>query len=79
MNQRGIDQQLVELVNQYGKLSYRGDVQKFTLSRKGVDATVRELDVIRSRLLKARDKGGVVVVESDEGVQITTYRAESRH
>lgn len=77
MNQRGIDQQLVALARDYGKTIQAKGAEKHILSRKGLDATLRRLDRLRGKLVKARDKGGVVLVEGDDGVEITTYRLNS--
>ena len=77
MNQRGIDNQLLELAEQFGTVQERGDVEKYILSRKSIDATLRSLDKIRSKLVKARDKGGIVLVAGEEGTKITTYRLDS--
>jgi hypothetical protein len=77
MNQRGIDNKLLELASEFGTLQERGDVEKYVLSRKSIDATLRILDKIRGKLVKARDKGGIVLVTSDDGTDITTYRLDS--
>lgn len=77
MNQRGIDNKLLELATEFGTVQERGDVEKVVLSRKSIDATLRSLDKIRGKLVKARDKGGIVLVTSDDGTEITTYRLDS--
>jgi len=77
MNQRAIDKELVKLTTALGAVQERGDVEKYILSRKSLDVTLRRLDRLRGKLVKARDKGGVVLVASDKGVEITTYRLDS--
>jgi len=78
MNQRGIETQLIELVTQFGTTQARGEVAKKVLSKKGVDSCLRELDQLRARFVKLRDKGGLVVVQDiDESTDITTYRLDS--
>ena len=74
MNQRAIDQHMVDLVADFGIAKQRGDIQKQILNRKGVDKVLRRLDRLRSRLIRVRDKGGIVVVRGENGVEITTYR-----
>ena len=78
MNQRGIDNnKLLELASEFGTVQDRGDVEKYVLSRKSIDATLQSLDRIRGKLVKARDKGGIVLVTGEDGTQITTYRLDS--
>lgn len=69
MAQRGISRQLAELATEIGDI--HGD--RYVLGRKRVDDELEKLDERRRLLLKARDKGGVVVVAKD-GHLITTYR-----
>ena len=77
MNQRAIDQELLSLAASFGVVQERGEVDKYILGRKTLDATLRRLDRLRGKLLKARDKGGVVLVTGDDGVEVTTYRLDS--
>jgi len=77
MNQRAIDEELLKLATSFGVAQERGDVEKFILGRKSLDATLRRLDRLRGKLVKARDKGGVVLVTGENGVEITTYRVDS--
>lgn len=77
MNQRGIDNKLLELASEFGTMQDRGDVEKYVLSRKSIDATLRSLDNIRGKLVKARDKGGIVLVTGKGGTEITTYLLDS--
>jgi len=72
MSQRGITSEMVSLVLQYGRI----EDDKFILDKKSTDELLDELDRIRRRLLKIRDKGGVVVVTEDESL-ITTYNKDS--
>lgn len=71
MNQRGIKGALVNLAYRYG--DQIGD--KIRLDRNGIDRLVAELDATRALALKARDKGGITVVEAS-GEFVTTYRYE---
>ena len=78
MNQRGIENQLIELATQFGITQARGPIAKKVLGKKGVDACLKELDQLRSKFVKLRDKGGIVVVQDiDESTAITTYRLDS--
>ena len=77
MNQRGFTSELVGLAKNYGVQQEADGAQKYVLSRKGIDQMLRELDKQRSRLVKARDKGGVVVVASEDDVDITVYQPSS--
>jgi hypothetical protein len=72
MGQRGITLRLINVVREHGV--QRGD--KLLLGRQNIDDLVQDLDKLRKDLLKVRDKGGIVVVESNETV-ITTYRLDS--
>lgn len=71
MSQRGISKDLVDLTMQFGE----PDGDKFRLGRKEIDRLVSNLDALRSKALKARDKGGLVVVAAGECL-ITTYGCE---
>ena len=73
MNQRGITRQLVELALEHG--AWIGD--RCTLDRKGLDQVIKRCDELRRVALKARDKGGIVVVEAG-GAEVTTYAARGR-
>ena len=77
MGQRGIDNELVGLAFALGSKVDRGDVEKRVLYRKGIDVCVERLNLLRKQLLKLRDKGGIVVVSGEDGVEITTYRVDS--
>ena len=72
MSQRGINLDMVELARQFGV-----PVQdKIVLGRKNIDQLLAALREIERTAKKARDKGGVVVVEDGEAL-ITTYRLDS--
>lgn len=68
MNQRGITADLVDLTFQDG--DWVGD--RCQLSRKAIDRRIVEIDLEKRKLLRARDKGGLTVVE-DGGARVTTY------
>lgn len=68
MNQRGITADLVDLAIKHG--DWKGD--RCELNQKAIDHRLAELDRERKRLLRARDKGGLTVVEAG-GAKITTY------
>lgn len=69
MSQRGISQDMVDLVLTYGETE--GD--KVILSRK---ASARLMEAART-LAKILDKGGLVVVASGDA-QLTTYNYQGR-
>lgn len=72
MSQRGIRQELVTLTQRFGE-----PVQdKVVLNRKGIQTLLGELRDIERVVMRALDKGGVVVVESG-GSLITTYNLDS--
>jgi hypothetical protein len=73
MSQRGITTRMVDVVSNFGLA--QGD--KRILNCKNVDALVKQLDTLRKDLLKLRDKGGVVVIQSDE-LQITAYNLNDK-
>lgn len=77
MNQRAIAEELLKLATSFGVTRERGDIEKIVLGRKSLDTTLRRLDRLRGKLVKARDKGGVVLVTGENGVEITTYRVDS--
>ena len=72
MSQRGIRQDIVDLVLRYGE--YKQD--KVILGRKGLEILLKELREIERVTLRALDKGGVVVVVSGDPL-ITTYNLNS--
>jgi len=72
MSQRGINEQMLELVTQFG--SWNGD--KCVLNKKACRNVLTELDAMRKRLIKMQEKGGLVLVQ-DNGSDITAYRLDS--
>lgn len=70
--QRGIRETTVQLAQMHG--IPHGD--KLVLGRKQIRTVLEELDRERKELIRAMDKGGVVVVESG-GVLITAYDRDS--
>jgi hypothetical protein len=72
MSQRGISGDMVDLARRFG----RDDQDKYVLDRKGLRGLLDELRDLERKVIKALDKGGVVVVEAD-GALITTYSADS--
>lgn len=72
MSQRGIPADLVDLVRQFG----RDDQDRLVLNRKDLHGLLNEVRGLERVVLKALDKGGVVVVEAD-GALITAYNADS--
>ncbi|MCE7796526.1 hypothetical protein LWE61_08115 [Sphingobium sufflavum] len=74
MNQRGIPGALVDLVLSHGH--WDGDACK--LDRKDLCKLKAEVEMLRSTVLKALDKGGLAVVEAG-GALVTAYaRPKSR-
>lgn len=72
MNQRGITQDLIYLALEYGE----SQDDKYVLTRKGLQHLLDEVRNLERTVIRALDKGGLVVVE-DAGQLITTYAAKS--
>jgi hypothetical protein len=72
MNHRGITGDLVDLALEFGEC--QGD--RYVLNRKILERLLAELRDRQRRIIRALDKGGVVVVE-ESGQLITTYTAKS--
>ena len=72
MSQRCIGQELIDLICQFGESI--GD--KRILNRKACQVAMNELDKLRKSLLRAEQRGGLVLVE-DRDVQITAYSLDS--
>jgi hypothetical protein len=72
MSQRGIPAALVNLVREFG----RDDQDRLVLNRRDLRGLLSEVRGLERVVLKALDKGGVVVVEAD-GSLITAYNADS--
>ena len=78
MNQRGIDEQLIKLVLNFGASQIRGSICKYILSKKNIDKTLQRIDKLRSQIIRAKDKGGIILVaNNNNGIQITTFRMEN--
>jgi len=73
MSQRGIPGDLVDLVRKYG----RDDQDRLILDRKDLSALLGQVRELQRVVLKALDKGGLVVVEAG-GALITAYNLEGR-
>jgi hypothetical protein len=72
MNHRGIPQDLVELVLQHGEVQQ----DKYVLDRKTLEHLLADTRCLERTIIRALDKGGVVVVETDNRL-ITTYAKNS--
>ena len=72
MNQRRITKDLIDLALEHGEI----DQDRHVLNRKRLLAMLEETRRQERMILKAMDKGGVVVVENS-GSLITTYTSES--
>lgn len=72
MNQRGMTQDLVDLALEYGECQH----DKYILTRKGLERLLADLRTLERTVVRALDKGGVVVVE-DGNQLITTYTTKS--
>jgi len=72
ISQRGIRERTVELAQQHG--IPHGD--KLVLGRKQIRFVLEAIDRERKELIRAMDKGGVIVVESG-GALITAYDFDS--
>jgi len=70
MNQRGITKEMIELVLEYG--DYIQD--KVILNSRKLKKLIKKVSCdMKAKLLKLLDKGGVVVVLSDDNALITVY------
>ncbi len=70
MNQRGITKEMIELTIEYGE--YQKD--KIILKSRDIKKLIRKVSQeIKSKLMKLLDKGGLVVVLSDDCAVITVY------
>jgi len=78
MNQRAVDQELLELVLKFGVAQRKGSVEKVMLNKKSIDKTIKYIDRLRAQFIRAKDRGGFVVVkDSDVATEITVYRLDS--
>ena len=70
MNQRGITKEMIELTLEYGK--YLND--KIILKSRDIKKLLTKVPKeIKAKLMKILDKGGLVVVMSDDWAVITVY------
>lgn len=75
MNQRGVTSEMIDLVLEYGE--YIQD--KVILNRKIIRGLInRVAKNLKSKLIKLLDKGGLVVVLSDDNTLITTYNCNKK-
>lgn len=72
MSQRGIPGELVELVQRHG----RDEQGRLVLNRRDLRSLLNAVRDLQRVVIKALDKGGLVVVEA-EGALITTYSVDS--
>ena len=72
MAKRSIREAMLKMVETFGV----SDGDKRVLNRKGCDAALAELEDMKKKLVKMRERGGLVLVE-DDGVKITTYALDS--
>ena len=72
ISQRGIRESTVHLAQQHGV----PDGDKLVLGRKQIRSVLDALDRERKELIRAMDKGGVIVVECG-GALITAYDFDS--
>ena len=76
-SERGISLQLINMTLNFGKETKCKGARKYYLTRKNAEQTLGCLDKLRQSFLKAIDKGGLVLVTSEGGVKVTTYRLNS--
>jgi len=70
MNQRGISKEMIELTLEYGQCIK----DKVILNSNDIKKLLLKVSkLIKSKLLKIMDKGGLVVVLSDDYAVITVY------
>lgn len=72
MNQRAIQQALVDLTLEFG--TEHGD--QVILNRKALEDLLCHIEKLKSTAERARQKGGIVVVE-ENGKLITTFSLDS--
>jgi len=70
MNQRGISKEMIDLTLEYGKCVQDKVILKSRDIKKLLHKVSKE---IKSKLLKILDKGGLIVVLSDDYAVITVY------
>lgn len=69
MSQRSIREKNIEIMKRYGQR----DGDKIVLNRKACLDVLAGLKDLFSTVERMAGRGGMVLVEADEGVQITTY------
>ena len=70
MNQRGITKEMIELTIEYGQ--YKKD--KIILKSRDIKKLLTKVSKeVKAKLMKILDKGGLVVVMSDDWAVITVY------
>ena len=71
MNQRGVTKEMIDLTIEYGQ--YRKD--KIILKSRDIKKLITKVTKeLKAKLMKLLDKGGLVVVLSDDCAVITVYR-----
>ncbi len=70
MNQRGITKEMIELTVEYGKCFNDKIILKSRDIKKLLTKVSKE---VKAKLMKILDKGGLVVVMSDDWAVITVY------
>lgn len=73
MNQRGITKEMLQMVLDFGDIKN----ERMILNRKSLDKILQKLNEIKSKILKAKDKGGLVLIMGDDNAAITTYNYDS--
>ena len=71
MNQRGITKEMIDLTIEYGQYHKDKIILKSRDIKKLIKRVTKEL---KAKLMKLLDKGGLVVVLSDDCAVITVYR-----
>lgn len=74
MTQRGITRAMINLVLEYGEV----EQDKAVLDKKHTERAISERQTKLRTLKKILDKGGCVVVESDNTV-VTAYNYQPKH
>ena len=76
MNQRGITLEMIELALEYGR--YCQD--RVTLVSRDIKKLIKKVpNDVKSKLLKVLDKGGLVVVLSEQYAVITVFNKFKKH
>lgn len=73
MSQRCIREKNIELVKQFG----RRDGDKVFFNKKSCQDVVVSLKQLMQTVQKMAERGGMVLVETEQGLQITTYDLNS--